>query len=68
MKTTHNRRTHIQIERKARRTWRAQNINSDMNYFSSMISKPKLGQIISIANNEATDIKKAEKFLELIRT
>jgi hypothetical protein len=43
-------------------------VNSDMNYFSSMVSKPKLGQIISIANNEATDIKKAEKFLELIRT
>lgn len=42
-------------------------VNSDMNYFSSMISKLKLGQIISIANNEVTDIKKAEKFLELIR-
>jgi hypothetical protein len=42
-------------------------IKSDMNYFSSMISKPKLGQIISIANNETTDVKKAEKFLELIR-
>jgi len=42
-------------------------VNCDMNYFSSMISKPKLGQIISIANKENTDAKKAEKFLELIR-
>lgn len=42
-------------------------INNEMNYFSSMIAKPKLGEIITIANKEATDIKKAEKFLELIR-
>ena len=42
-------------------------VNCDMNYFSSMISKPKLGQIISIANKKNTDAKKAEKFLELIR-
>ena len=42
-------------------------VNSDMNYFSSMISKPKLGEIITIANAENTDTEKAEKFLELIR-
>ncbi len=42
-------------------------INSDMNYFSSMISKLKLGEIIRIASQEATDIAKAEKFLTLIR-
>lgn len=38
-----------------------------MNYFSSMISKAKLGEIIKIANEEQTDIAKAEKFLTLIR-
>ncbi len=41
-------------------------IKSDMNYFSSMISKKKLGEIITIANNEKTEIAKAEKFLTLI--
>jgi hypothetical protein len=34
-----------------------------MNYFSSMISKLKLGKIIEIASHEKTDIAKAEKFL-----
>ena len=42
-------------------------VKSEMHYFSSMISKTKLGQIISIANNEVSDISKAEKFLTLIR-
>lgn len=42
-------------------------IANDMNYFSSMISKVKLGEIIRIANQEQTDIAKAEKFLTLIR-
>lgn len=42
-------------------------VENDMNYFSSMISKSDLGKIISIANKEATDIAKAEKFLTLIR-
>ncbi|MBU1298121.1 MAG: hypothetical protein KKF20_06870 [Bacteroidetes bacterium] len=42
-------------------------VESDMNYFSSMISKAKLGEIIRIANQEATEIAKAEKFLTLIR-
>lgn len=43
-------------------------VNNDMNYFSSMISKLKLGEIIRIASQEATDIAKAEKFLTLIRS
>ncbi len=42
-------------------------IESDMNYFSSMVSKIDLGKIISIANMEINDIAKAEKFLTLIR-
>lgn len=43
-------------------------INNDMNYFSSMISKLKLGEIIRIASQETTDVAKAEKFLNLIRS
>ena len=42
-------------------------LTNDMNYFSSMISKSKLGEIIRIASQENTDIAKAEKFLILIR-
>ncbi len=42
-------------------------LTTDMNYFSSMISKLKLGEIIRIASKEPTDIAKAEKFLTLIR-
>jgi len=42
-------------------------VTNDMNYFSSMISKLKLGEIIRIASQENTDIAKAEKFLTLIR-
>lgn len=42
-------------------------VESDMNYFSSMISKTDLGKIISIASKETTEIAKAEKFLILIR-
>jgi hypothetical protein len=38
-----------------------------MNYFSSMLSKAKLGEIITIANKENSDILKAEKFLSLIQ-
>jgi len=41
-------------------------VSSDMNYFSSMVSKLKLGEIIRIASQETTDIAKAEKFLSLI--
>ncbi len=43
-------------------------VNNDMNYFSSMISKLKLGEIIRISSQETTDIAKAEKFLTLIRS
>jgi len=42
-------------------------LNQEMNYFSSMISKPKLGEIIRIANEENTAEAKAEKFLQLIK-
>ena len=41
-------------------------VNSDMNFFSSMLPKIKLGQIISIAAKEKDDMAKAEKFLSLI--
>lgn len=42
-------------------------INSDLNFFSSMISKRKLGEIVYIAAQEKTDIERANKFLNLIR-
>lgn len=42
-------------------------VESDMNYFSSMISKTDLGGFIQAANKEITNIAKAEKFLTLIR-
>lgn len=42
-------------------------LNQKMNYFSSMVSKPKLGEFIRIANKENSDEEKAEKFLYLIR-
>ena len=41
---------------------------NEMNYFSSMIPKVKLGEIIRISNQEKTDIEKAEKFLILIQS
>ena len=41
-------------------------VNSKMNFFSSMLPKRKLGQIISISAREKDDISKAEKFLTLI--
>lgn len=42
-------------------------LEQELNYFSSMISKPKLGEIIRLASQESTDEDKAEKFLQLIR-
>ena len=42
-------------------------VNSDMNFFSSMLPKRKLGQIITISAKEKDDMSKAEKFLSLIR-
>ena len=41
-------------------------VKNDLNYFSSMISKKKLGEIITIANYEKSTVAKAEKFLNLI--
>ncbi|MCK9217896.1 MAG: hypothetical protein M0P77_08285 [Firmicutes bacterium] len=41
-------------------------LTNELNYFSSMISKQKLGQIIVIANKEVKNEKKAERFLQLI--
>lgn len=43
-------------------------ISDEFHYFSSMISKLKLGEIIRIANKERTDTAKAERFLHLIRS
>jgi hypothetical protein len=42
-------------------------IEQELNYFSSMISKPKLGELIRLASQESKDEDKAEKFLRLIR-
>lgn len=42
-------------------------LTQDVNYFSSMLSKRRLGEIITIASRETTDVAKAERFLELIR-
>ncbi len=41
-------------------------VHSDMNFFSSMISKRKLGQLITISSKEKSNILRAEKFLSLI--
>ncbi len=41
-------------------------INSEMNFFSSMLPRKKLGQIITISAKEKDDVSKAEKFLRLI--
>ena len=44
-----------------------QNIaKQDLNFFSSMLPKKTLGNIISKANKETDEVKKAEKFLKLI--
>lgn len=42
-------------------------VREDLYYFSSMISKKALGQIITISSKEKTDIARAEKFLSLIK-
>jgi len=42
-------------------------LKQEINYFSSMIPKQKLGEFICIANQENSDETKAEKFLQLIR-
>lgn len=42
-------------------------VSNEMNYFSSMLSKAKLGEIIRISSREKTDEAKAERFLTLIQ-
>lgn len=37
-----------------------------MNFFSSMLPKRKLGQIITVSAKEKDDVSKAEKFISLI--
>ncbi len=41
-------------------------VNSDLHFFSSMLSQRKLGEIITISSKEKDDILKAEKFLRLL--
>lgn len=43
-------------------------LSNDLNYFSSMLSKYELGNIITIASKEKTNEEIASKFLELIKT
>lgn len=42
-------------------------VDADLYYFSSMIDKKALGQIITISSKEKSDVARAEKFLTLIR-
>jgi hypothetical protein len=42
-------------------------LSNELNYFSSMLSKSKLGEYIRISNQENSDEAKAERFLKLIR-
>lgn len=42
-------------------------LNQDMIYFSSMLPKDRIGEIIKIANRESTNEQKADKFLQLIK-
>lgn len=42
-------------------------VEDEREFFSSMLPKEKLGRIIEIASREPTYVKKAEKFLELLR-
>lgn len=43
-------------------------VESDLRYFSSMLPKKELGKMINIANKEKGYEKKAEKFLQLLRS
>ena len=42
-------------------------LNSEMNYFSSMMSNSDLGRLISIASAEATDELKGQRFIEMLQ-
>lgn len=41
-------------------------LNSEMNYFSTMMSNRDLGHIISMASTESTDELKGQRFIELL--
>ncbi len=41
-------------------------IQADMNFFSSMLPKQKLGEMITISAKEETELAKAERFLQLL--
>ena len=41
-------------------------VNSDMEFFSSMLSKEQLGQIVRLSAHEEDDIARAQRFLSLI--
>lgn len=41
-------------------------LNSNMNYFSSMMSDKDLGRLIAIANQEQTDEMKGKRFIEML--
>lgn len=43
-------------------------VENELRYFSSMLPKKELGRLISVANKEDALEKKAEKFLELLRS
>ena len=42
-------------------------LGQKLTYFSSMLPKTRLGELISISNREKSDEEKAEKFLNMIR-
>ena len=42
-------------------------VHTEMNFFSSMISMKSLGNIITLSTQEPTKIKRAKKFLELLK-
>lgn len=44
----------------------SQILNTDLNYFSSMMSNKDLGRIISKANEQETDELKGQKFIEML--
>jgi len=43
-------------------------LDMEMYYFSTMLSRDKLGEYIRVSSAGKADVEKAEKFLELIRS
>ncbi len=43
-------------------------LDMEMYYFSTMLSRDKLGEYIQVSSAEETNVEKSEKFLELIRS